>query len=183
MEYERLKEEELVKREEELVEREEELVEREEELVEREEAKEEKKNKCGCFTVLLLKMKVKSFFQKRRKTNLKKKKSWSWKTWLKLGVVLGMIVTIILLLTLFNAQVKKVLVDFFSFVQSVGMWGPLCVSLFYIPATVLFFPGSIITLGAGFAFAKFHPFLVWPVLSVSIGSTLGCCLAFLIGTF
>ena len=43
-------------------------------LIEREEAKEEeKKNKCGCSTVLLLKMKVKSFFQKRRKTNLKKK--------------------------------------------------------------------------------------------------------------
>ena len=32
-------------------------------LIEREEAK-EKKNKCGCFTVLLLKMKVKPFFQK-----------------------------------------------------------------------------------------------------------------------
>ena len=64
--------------------------------------------------------------------------------------MLGIIVTVTLLLTLFNAQVKKVLVDFFSFVESVGMWGPLFVSIFYIPATVLFFPGSIITLGAGF---------------------------------
>jgi uncharacterized membrane protein YdjX (TVP38/TMEM64 family) len=59
--------------------------------------------------------------------------------------------------------------------------GPLGYVLFiitYIGATVLFIPGSVLTLGAGAVFG-----LVGGFVAVSIGSTLGAGAAFLVGRF
>jgi uncharacterized membrane protein YdjX (TVP38/TMEM64 family) len=50
------------------------------------------------------------------------------------------------------------------------------VAAVYIPATVLCVPGSVITLGAGWAFG-----LLWGTITISIGSTLGAAAAFLVG--
>ena len=50
--------------------------------------------------------------------------------------------------------------------------------LLYILATVLFVPGSILTLGAGFVFG-----VVRGMVYVSIASTIGATLAFLIGRY
>jgi uncharacterized membrane protein YdjX (TVP38/TMEM64 family) len=46
----------------------------------------------------------------------------------------------------------------------------------YIVACLLFIPGSLLTLGAGFLFG-----VVWGTITVSIGSTLGATAAFLVG--
>jgi uncharacterized membrane protein YdjX (TVP38/TMEM64 family) len=61
-------------------------------------------------------------------------------------------------------------------VQDVGPWGPLILAGAYVPAAVLFVPGSLLTLGAGFLFGPIVGTLV-----VSAGSTVGAGAAFLIG--
>jgi uncharacterized membrane protein YdjX (TVP38/TMEM64 family) len=65
-----------------------------------------------------------------------------------------------------------------SFNQLAAGLGPIGVAIFiivYVLATVLFIPGSVLTIGAGFMFG-----LGVGVFAVSIGSTTGAALAFLI---
>jgi uncharacterized membrane protein YdjX (TVP38/TMEM64 family) len=50
--------------------------------------------------------------------------------------------------------------------------------LIYILATVLFIPGSILTLGSGFVFG-----VIWGSIYVFIGATLGATAAFLVGRY
>ncbi|MHC4994948.1 MAG: TVP38/TMEM64 family protein, partial [Planctomycetota bacterium] len=73
---------------------------------------------------------------------------------------------------------KEQLDAFLAWVEGVGVWGPVIIGLFYIPATVLFIPGSAITLGAGAVFG-----VLWGTIAVSVGSTLGSVAAFLVGRF
>jgi uncharacterized membrane protein YdjX (TVP38/TMEM64 family) len=72
--------------------------------------------------------------------------------------------------------VKAWLIKALEWTQGLGIWGPVFVAAFYIVACVLFLPGSILTLGAGFIFK-----VVVGSITVSIGSTLGACAAFLVG--
>src|SRR5207253_10398815 len=68
-----------------------------------------------------------------------------------------------------------------SFNDLVGQMGVVGVFIFigvYVLATVLLAPGSILTIGAGFAFGLWKGFL-----AVSVGATFGASLAFLIGRF
>ena len=55
-------------------------------------------------------------------------------------------------------------------------WGAAILAGMYILACVLFIPGSVLTLGAGFALG-----LIWGTVAVSVGATLGASAAFLIG--
>jgi uncharacterized membrane protein YdjX (TVP38/TMEM64 family) len=65
---------------------------------------------------------------------------------------------------------------FLEWVQELGAWGPVVLGAAYIPAAVLLIPGSLLTLGGGFAFG------VWrATIAVSLGSTLGAAAAFLVG--
>src|SRR5439155_642185 len=64
-----------------------------------------------------------------------------------------------------------------SFNDWVGQMGVVGVFIFigvYVLATVLLAPGSILTIGAGFAFGLWKGFL-----AVSVGATLGASLTFL----
>ena len=72
--------------------------------------------------------------------------------------------------------VKLYLTNFLEWVQGIGPWGPVLLGLFYVPASLLFLPGSIITLGAGFAFG-----VIRATIAVSLGSVLGASAAFLAG--
>ena len=63
-------------------------------------------------------------------------------------------------------------------IGSLGFWAGLIFIAVYILATVLFIPGLLLTLGAGFLFGVF-----WGSVYVSIGSTLGAVAAFLIGRY
>jgi uncharacterized membrane protein YdjX (TVP38/TMEM64 family) len=68
-----------------------------------------------------------------------------------------------------------------SFNDSVSQMGVAGIFIFigvYALATVLLAPGSLLTIGAGFAFGLFKGFL-----AVSAGSTLGAALAFLVARF
>ncbi|QDT05517.1 TVP38/TMEM64 family inner membrane protein YdjZ [Rubripirellula lacrimiformis] len=63
-------------------------------------------------------------------------------------------------------------------IASLGFWGPVVLVLMYIVATVLFVPGTILTLAAGALFG-----LGVGMVAVSIGSTIGASLAFLIARY
>lgn len=65
---------------------------------------------------------------------------------------------------------------FLEWARGTGVWGPVAVAAAYIPATLLFVPGWILTVGAGFAFG-----LLVGTIAVSIGSTLGTTVAFVLG--
>jgi uncharacterized membrane protein YdjX (TVP38/TMEM64 family) len=63
-------------------------------------------------------------------------------------------------------------------VQQLGPWGPPAFILLYVVACLLFFPGSVLTLGGGFVFG-----FVRGSILVSIGSTAGATAAFLAGRY
>ncbi len=72
--------------------------------------------------------------------------------------------------------VKDWLIKALEWTQDLGVWGPVFVVMFYIIACILFIPGSVLTLGAGFIFK-----VIIGTITVSIGSTLGACAAFWVG--
>ena len=65
-----------------------------------------------------------------------------------------------------------------AWIESLSAWGSMVFIVLYILATVLFLPGSILTLGAGLLFG-----LVLGFVYVSIASTVGATAAFLIGRY
>jgi uncharacterized membrane protein YdjX (TVP38/TMEM64 family) len=78
--------------------------------------------------------------------------------------------------TLIFLPVKSYLDEFLEWIGRIGVWGPLLFGAVYILATVLFVPGSLFTLGAGFVFG-----VVVGTITVSLASTLGASAAFLVG--
>ena len=70
---------------------------------------------------------------------------------------------------------RNTLAWFLDWVQGIGFWGAVLFSAAYVPAAVLFVPGSLLTLCAGFAFG-----VVKGTLVASAGSTAGAAAAFLV---
>ncbi|MFH0822178.1 MAG: FAD-containing oxidoreductase [Pseudomonadota bacterium] len=91
-------------------------------------------------------------------------------------MVLVAAVAITLTVCLFLLPVKDYLVAGLEWTQGLGVFGPLFVAIFYVLAAVLFLPGSVITLGAGFLFGVPTGLAV-----VWLGANLGACAAFLLG--
>lgn len=105
-------------------------------------------------------------------TRLQSKRARNWvRPTVLLIVIAALLITAIVLL-----PVKQYLVSLLEWAQGLGAWGPIVVSASYLVACVLFLPGSVLTLGAGFLFG-----VVKGTIAVSIGSTLGACAAFLVG--
>ncbi len=90
-------------------------------------------------------------------------------------IVLAIIIAGVITGTIF-LPVKDWLIKSLEWTQGLGFWGLVFVAAFYIVACILFLPGSILTLGTGFVFK-----VVRGSITVSIGSTLGACAAFLVG--
>jgi uncharacterized membrane protein YdjX (TVP38/TMEM64 family) len=91
-------------------------------------------------------------------------------------------VLIMIVIALFLAMrflpVQQWLRSFSDWVAQMGVAGILIFIVVYAVATVLMAPGSILTIGAGFAFGLWKGFL-----AVSAGATLGASLAFLVARF
>jgi uncharacterized membrane protein YdjX (TVP38/TMEM64 family) len=96
---------------------------------------------------------------------------------------IGRIVALILIIiALFIAMrflpVRQWLRNFNDWIGQMGVAGILIFVGVYAVATVLLAPGSILTIGAGFAFGLWKGFV-----AVSAGATLGASLAFLVARF
>ena len=109
-------------------------------------------------------------------------KSVTWKGWLKFSALLGLVVLFILSVTVLRPWVSQVLYRFLEWVKSLGYGGPFLLSLVYAIATPLMVPGLVLTLGAGIAFLDLPPVpILWGVISVSLGSTVGATISFIFG--
>jgi uncharacterized membrane protein YdjX (TVP38/TMEM64 family) len=92
-------------------------------------------------------------------------------------VVMALII-IALFLAMRFLPVQQWLRNFNNWIGQMGAVGILIFIIVYAVATVLLAPGSILTIGAGFAFGLWKGFL-----AVSAGATLGAALAFLVARF
>src|SRR5262249_488378 len=72
--------------------------------------------------------------------------------------------------------IKEPLANFLAWVQSLGVWGLVFLGAFYIPASLLLIPGSLVTIAGGAIFGFWET-----VVAISLGSTTGACAAFLVG--
>ncbi|MFW6313864.1 MAG: TVP38/TMEM64 family protein [Spirochaetota bacterium] len=75
-------------------------------------------------------------------------------------------------------DVNSYLRSLLDWVREQGALGVIVFAGVYVTATVLFIPGSILTLGAGFVYG-----VVWGTLYVSVASTIGATAAFLVGRY
>src|SRR5438034_4135893 len=96
---------------------------------------------------------------------------------------LGRLVALIaIVVALFVAMkflpVRQWLTSFDNWLAQMGVAGIFIFIAVYVAATVLLAPGSVLTIGAGFAFGLWKGFL-----AVSAGATIGAALAFLIARF
>jgi uncharacterized membrane protein YdjX (TVP38/TMEM64 family) len=100
-----------------------------------------------------------------------KQKDW-WKPILLISAIVG----IFILAKVFG--IGERLGDLRDWIQGLGPWGPAAFLLLYIAAVVAAIPGTAITVIAGALFGS-----VLGVILVSIGSTVGAGLCFLIARF
>jgi uncharacterized membrane protein YdjX (TVP38/TMEM64 family) len=91
-------------------------------------------------------------------------------------VALLLLVAAIVTSVVFFSQLKEWLAGLLRWLDDLGFWGPVLLVLVYIIGTVFFFPGSILTLGAGAVFG-----FVRGYVAVTVGSVVGACVAFLVG--
>ena len=100
----------------------------------------------------------------------------------KKNAIVRLIALIAIVIALFLATkflpVQEWLRSFNTWVAQMGVAGILIFIGVYALATVLLAPGSVLTIGAGFAFGLWKGFI-----AVSAGSTLGAALAFLVARF
>jgi uncharacterized membrane protein YdjX (TVP38/TMEM64 family) len=102
-------------------------------------------------------------------------KSWweRYQKWLLLALSL-----IALGVSWYFLPIKEWVQAFNAWIEQRGAWGYVIFIAAYALAAVLFFPGSLLTIGAGLAFGLWGGFAV-----VSAGSTLGAAFAFLIARY
>lgn len=98
------------------------------------------------------------------------------KTTTFLRIVVGVLLAGAIAVSLALLPVQDYLARLLNWVESVGPWGPPLLGVAYVAACVLFVPGLILTLGAGYLFG-----VVWATITVSIASVLGATAAFVIG--
>lgn len=95
---------------------------------------------------------------------------------LKPLLIVFVVATLLILAQKFNAQ--QLLIDALDWIKTLGPWGPIAFIIIYILATVLFLPGSLLTLGAGLLFGP-----IFGSIYVSVASTIGATCAFLVGRY
>jgi uncharacterized membrane protein YdjX (TVP38/TMEM64 family) len=91
---------------------------------------------------------------------------------------LWLLITVVLIVAVVTLPVRDWTKSVLDWISGLGGWGVVVFIAFYAVATVLFVPGSLLTLGAGAIFG-----VVKGTIAVSVGATLGATAAFLIGRY
>ena len=107
--------------------------------------------------------------------------------WIFRIVILVIVVIAIVIAAIYKTEILKILESFLDWVKEHQVLGPILLVLLYIVCVVLFFPGSILTLGAGLALKQAYQ-STWKAtlvgsLAVWIGASIGATLAMLLGRF
>lgn len=90
----------------------------------------------------------------------------------------ALVLIIALILVVQGLPIQTGIQGLANWIDRIGMWGPILYGVLYVAATVLFVPGSIPTLAAGAMFG------LWVgLVTVSVASTAGAMLAFLIARY
>ncbi len=95
-----------------------------------------------------------------------------WKWLVYVGIVVALLAAARYL------HVQDLLKQALHWVGQLGPSGPIFFIGIYVVATVLFIPGSVLTLGAGAVFG-----VLWGSIYVSLAATLGATCAFLVGRY
>ena len=101
-------------------------------------------------------------------------KSGGASTWIKLIIVIA----IVALGIVFRENIQGALKATLTWIGDLGPWGPIAFIAIYIVCTILFIPGSVLTLGSGILFG-----VAYGSIYVSIASTIGATFSFLIGRY
>ena len=96
----------------------------------------------------------------------------------RLRWVLYVAAAFVVVLILKYIHVQDLLQSALDWIAKLGPWGPVIFVGLYVVATVLFVPGSVLTLGAGAVFG-----VALGSVYVSISATLGATAAFLVGRY
>ena len=103
------------------------------------------------------------------------------------GLILLGVIIYVIVDSQTNNHVKNGIVAFLEWIQNNLIAGVFSFVAVYFLATILWVPGSILTLGAGFVFSSALDSLGWGVLlgtvAVWFGASLGAIAAFLIGRY
>mmetsp|Transcript_739 Transcript_739/g.1098 ORF Transcript_739/g.1098 Transcript_739/m.1098 type:complete len:292 (-) Transcript_739:351-1226(-) len=103
-----------------------------------------------------------------------------------IAVILVALITFVIVDSLTNQYVKQLVEDFLAWIENNPVAGVFAFIGVYFLATVLFIPGSVLTLGSGFVFANaFGLGLGVYLASVSVffGASTGAITAFLLGRY
>ncbi|PSB03097.1 TVP38/TMEM64 family protein [Merismopedia glauca] len=84
----------------------------------------------------------------------------------------------ILIISAKYLNLPEILRNLLRWVDSLGNWGPIAFIIIYNLATILFIPGSILTLGGGVIYG-----VLWGSIYVSISAIIGAIVAFTIGRY
>lgn len=85
---------------------------------------------------------------------------------------------VVAILFLTGRQLGGAVESFTGWVEGLGFWAPLVFMLGYAVGTVVFAPGSLLTLASGAIFGLF-----WGTVYAWTGATIGACAAFLIARY
>jgi uncharacterized membrane protein YdjX (TVP38/TMEM64 family) len=91
-------------------------------------------------------------------------------------LLISLVITIITISQFIN--IPQILQISITWVENLGIWGPIVFIFFYNLATLLFIPGSLLTIKGGCLFGWF-----WGSIYVLIAAIIGAIIAFIIGRY
>jgi hypothetical protein len=115
-----------------------------------------------------------------------KARRWNHKKKIVLGLLLLGFIVFVIVDSTTTRYLRQGIESFLKWIENNAVAGIFAFMLVYFVATIVFIPGSILTLGAGFVFAEAFGLgggLLVATLSVFIGANLGTILAFLFGRY